>query len=92
MHSAGRPALPDGENVAPSRQHLHSQRLLRAALRELRFQLRRSALGASRAERGREALADTGLEAEESRAAVPRRGPGRWGSAGQEQLRAGASR
>lgn len=47
MHSAGRPALPDGENMAPTGRHLHSQELLRAAPRELRFQLRRSALGAS---------------------------------------------
>lgn len=47
LHSAGWPALPDGENMAPKRQHLHSQKLLRAASVELRFQLRRPALGVS---------------------------------------------
>ena len=47
LHSAGRPVLPDGENMAPKRQHLHSQKLLRAALVELWFQPHRSALGIS---------------------------------------------
>jgi len=39
LHSAGRPALPDGEAVAPEGQHLRAQKLLRAARAGLRFQL-----------------------------------------------------
>lgn len=47
LHSAGRPALPDGENMAPKRQHLHSQKVLQAVLVELWFRPHRSTLGIS---------------------------------------------
>lgn len=47
LRSAGWPALPDGENMAPKRQHLHSQKVLRAVLVELRFRPHRSTLGIS---------------------------------------------